>query len=153
MKYTKNSQYWLLAGPPLVIIGQGLMIYLVDGAHGTEVTFIVSKVISGIGRALWQTAGQVSVQAVVPRQDVAVVTGLFQAANSVGGAIGTRYDYLFSMYTESFSDCVVSPAPSGAIPSPENLRPTSPTTRRTQPSTFFNHCPLLKAMNLEPRLA
>ncbi|KAL3459787.1 siderophore iron transporter mirA [Aspergillus heterothallicus] len=89
MRYTKNSQYWLLAGPPLVIIGQGLMIYLVDEANGTEVTFIVSKVISGIGRALWQTAGQVSVQAVVPRQDVAVVTGLFQAANSVGGAIGT----------------------------------------------------------------
>ncbi|KAL2822423.1 siderophore iron transporter mirA [Aspergillus granulosus] len=89
MKYTKNSQYWLLAGPPLVILGQGLMIYLVDEANGTEVTFIVAKVISGIGRALWQTAAQVSVQAVVPRQDVAVVTGLFQAATSVGGAIGT----------------------------------------------------------------
>ncbi|KAL4876287.1 siderophore iron transporter mirA [Aspergillus karnatakaensis] len=89
MKYTKTSRYWLLAGPPLVILGQGLMIYLVDSANGTEVTFIVSKVLSGIGRALWQTAGQVSVQAVVPRQDVAVVTGLFQAANSVGGAIGT----------------------------------------------------------------
>jgi hypothetical protein len=90
IKYTKNSQYWLLAGSPLVIPGQGLMIYLVDGTHGTEVTFIVSKVISGVGRALWQTTGQVSVQAVVPRQDVAVATGLFQAANSVGLVVGTR---------------------------------------------------------------
>lgn len=93
MKYTKNAHYWALAGPPLVILGQGIMIYLVDmgdGRYGSEAAFIASKVISGIGRALWQTAAQVSVQAVVSRQEVAVATGIFQAANSVGAAIGTR---------------------------------------------------------------
>ncbi|OAQ90047.1 siderophore iron transporter mirA [Purpureocillium lilacinum] len=92
MKYTKNAHYWALAGPPLVILGQGIMIYLVDmgdGRYGSEAAFIASKVISGIGRALWQTAAQVSVQAVVSRQEVAVATGIFQAANSVGAAIGT----------------------------------------------------------------
>ncbi|KAJ4309421.1 hypothetical protein N0V84_011511 [Fusarium piperis] len=52
MKYTKNAQYWILAGP------------------------------NGDSR-------QVSVQAVVSRQEVAVVTGLFQAATSVGGALST----------------------------------------------------------------
>ena len=93
MKYTKNVQIWVLCGPPMVMLGQGIMIYLVDmgdGQHGNEASFIASKVISGIGRALFQTAAQVSVQAVVSRQEVAVATGIFQAANSVGGAIGTR---------------------------------------------------------------
>ncbi|KAJ6447247.1 siderophore iron transporter mirA [Purpureocillium lavendulum] len=92
IKYTKNAHYWALAGPPLVILGQGVMIYLVDmgdGRHGSEAAFIASKVVSGVGRALWQTAAQVSVQAVVSRQEVAVATGIFQAANSVGAAIGT----------------------------------------------------------------
>ncbi|UNI13338.1 hypothetical protein JDV02_000092 [Purpureocillium takamizusanense] len=92
MKYTKNAHYWALAGPPLVILGQGIMIYLVDmgdGRYGSEAAFIASKVVSGVGRALWQTAAQVSVQAVVSRQEVAVATGIFQAANSVGAAIGT----------------------------------------------------------------
>lgn len=103
MKYTRDSHYWLLAGPPLVIIGQGVMIYLVnmpDGGRASEAAFIASKVVSGCGRAFYQTAAQVSVQAAVTRQDVAVVTGVFQAANSIGGAIGTRYGphpYLLSV--------------------------------------------------------
>lgn len=94
MKHTKNSQIWVLLGPSIVMLGQGLMIDLVDmgnGQHGNEASFIASKVISGIGRALFQTAAQVSVQAVVSRQEVVIVTGIFQASNSVGGAIGTRY--------------------------------------------------------------
>lgn len=93
MRYTRSTRIWILTGLPLVILGQGLMIYLVDmgnGQHGTEVTFIVSKVLSGIGRACFQTAGQVSVQAVVSRQDLATITALFQAGNSVGAAIGVR---------------------------------------------------------------
>ncbi|KAF4977325.1 hypothetical protein FZEAL_6148 [Fusarium zealandicum] len=68
MKYTKNARYWLLAGPPLVMLGQGLMVYLVDtpsGGHGSQVAFIASKVVSDIGRTLFQTAGQASVQAIV----------------------------------------------------------------------------------------
>ncbi|KAM0743602.1 hypothetical protein ACQRIT_001861 [Beauveria bassiana] len=83
---------WALMGPPLVIIGQGMMIYLVNpGANKqtSEVAFIVCKVISGIGRALFQTAAQVSVQAAVSQQEVAVATSLFQAGNSVGAAVGT----------------------------------------------------------------
>ncbi|PMB66696.1 Siderophore iron transporter mirA [Beauveria bassiana] len=92
MKYTKRSRMWALMGPPLVIIGQGMMIYLVNpGANKqtSEVAFIVCKVISGIGRALFQTAAQVSVQAAVSQQEVAVATSLFQAGNSVGAAVGT----------------------------------------------------------------
>ncbi|KAJ3486003.1 hypothetical protein NLG97_g6707 [Lecanicillium saksenae] len=91
MKYTKRSRVWALMGPPLVIIGQGLMIYLVNPGQGkssSEAAFVAAKVISGIGRALFQTAAQVSVQAAVSQQEVAVATSLFQAGNSVGAAIG-----------------------------------------------------------------
>lgn len=91
MRYYKRPQVWLLFGPPLVMLGQGLMIYLCDmpnGGVGSEASFVASKVISGIGRAFWQTAAQVSVQASVSRQEVAVATGIFQAMNSIGGAFG-----------------------------------------------------------------
>lgn len=93
MRYTKSSRPWALMGPPLVIIGQGVLIYLVNPGNGhrmTEAAFVASKVISGIGRALFQTAAQVSVQAAVSQQEVAVATSIFQAGNSVGAAIGTR---------------------------------------------------------------
>ncbi len=84
---------WALMGPPLVIVGQGVMIYLVNPGANTrtsEAAFVTCKVISGVGRALFQTAAQVSVQAAVSQQEVAVATSLFQAGNSVGAAIGTR---------------------------------------------------------------
>ncbi|KAG8410346.1 hypothetical protein J3459_017156 [Metarhizium acridum] len=92
MRYTRNAQMWILTGLPLVLLRQGLMIHLVNmgnGQHGAEVTLIVSKVLSGIFRAFFQTAGQVSVQAAVSQQELATITALFQAGNSVGGAIGT----------------------------------------------------------------
>ena len=56
----------------------------------SEVAYIASKVLSVNGRACFQTAGQVSVQAAVSRYELASVTALFQAGNSVGGALGTR---------------------------------------------------------------
>ncbi|KAJ4160018.1 uncharacterized protein LMH87_007952 [Akanthomyces muscarius] len=92
MKYTRKSRMWALMGPPLVIVGQGVMIYLVNPGANTrtsEAAFVTCKVISGVGRALFQTAAQVSVQAAVSQQEVAVATSLFQAGNSVGAAIGT----------------------------------------------------------------
>ncbi|OAA49229.1 siderophore iron transporter mirA [Cordyceps fumosorosea ARSEF 2679] len=92
MKYTRKSRMWALMGPPLVIIGQGVMIYLVNPGgdrRSGEAAFVACKVISGIGRALFQTAAQVSVQAAVSQQEVAVATSLFQAGNSVGAALGT----------------------------------------------------------------
>ncbi|KAK2751042.1 hypothetical protein FQN57_000117 [Myotisia sp. PD_48] len=91
MKYTKRSQMWLLMGPPLTVLSQGLLIYLVNtgyGTNGNEATFVTAKVLNGLGRALLQTAGQVSVQAVVSPQQVSVATGVYQASISVGGAVG-----------------------------------------------------------------
>lgn len=83
---------WVLMGPPCVLIGQGVSIYIVNtgGGQGSEAAFVAARVVIGIGRALLQTGAQVSIQAVVTRQEVAVATGIFQAATSVGGALGTR---------------------------------------------------------------
>lgn len=94
MKYTRRSQIWVLTGVPLCVLGMGVLLYLVDmgtGRVGNEAAFITAKSLIGIGRAFYQTASQVSVQARVSRGEVSVVTAVFFAAMSVGAAIGTRY--------------------------------------------------------------
>ena len=93
MKYTKRSQIWVLTGVPLCVLGMGVLLYLVDmgdGRTGNEPSFVAAKSLIGVGRGFYQTAAQVSVQAMVSRQDVSVVTAVFFASMSVGGAIGTR---------------------------------------------------------------
>ncbi|RAH63746.1 siderophore iron transporter mirA [Aspergillus aculeatinus CBS 121060] len=92
MKYTHRSQIWVLGGVPLCVLGMGIVLYLVDmgnGKTGSEAAFVTAKSLIGIGRGFYQTAAQVSVQAVVSRQEVSVVTAVFFASMSVGGAIGT----------------------------------------------------------------
>ncbi|KAJ5600567.1 hypothetical protein N7450_001634 [Penicillium hetheringtonii] len=92
MKYTKRSQIWVLVGVPLCVLGMGVLLHLVDmgnGQVGSEVAFITAKSLIGIGRGFYQTAAQVSVQAVASRQEVSVVTAVFFASMSVGGAVGT----------------------------------------------------------------
>ncbi|KAL4969816.1 siderophore iron transporter mirA [Aspergillus stella-maris] len=92
MKYTKRSQIWVFTGVPLCVLGMGVLLYLVDmgnGQTGNEAAFITAKSLIGIGRGFYQTASQVSVQATVGRGEVGVVTGVFFAAMSLGGAVGT----------------------------------------------------------------
>lgn len=93
MKYSKRSQIFVYVGVPLVVLGQGLQCYFTNeqGTHvGNEPSFVTGKVLVGVGRAFYQTAAQVSIQALVPKSDVAVVTGIYYAAMNFGSAIGTR---------------------------------------------------------------
>lgn len=93
MKYVKKSQIFVLIGVPLCVLGQGLQIYLTDingSQTGNEASFVTAKVLVGLGRGMYQTAAQVSIQALVPYEDVAVVTGVYYASMNLGGAIGTR---------------------------------------------------------------
>jgi len=113
MKYTKRSQIWVLVGVPLCVLGMGILLHLVDignGQVGSEVAFITAKSLIGIGRGFYQTAAQVSVQAVVSRQEVSVVTAVFFASMSVGGAVGTRYVRTTRSieYCEAFSNSFLS---------------------------------------------
>ena len=94
MRYTKRSQIFVLIGVPVVVLGQGLQIYLTnkDGVGpASEVAFITAKTLVGVGRAFYQTAAQVSIQGVVEKEDVPIVTSVYYAAMSFGAAIGTRY--------------------------------------------------------------
>ena len=100
MRYTERSQIFVLIGVPVVVLGQGLQIYLVnkDGnGPANEVSFITAKTLVGVGRAFYQTAAQVSIQAIVDKGDVPVVTAVYFAAMSFGAAIGTRYVSLLGM--------------------------------------------------------
>lgn len=81
-------------GVPIAVIGHGIMIYLcnVDGERaGNEASLVTSKVLVGLGRGFYQTASLVSCQALVTRQEIAVVTAIFMASMSIGGSIGKRY--------------------------------------------------------------
>ncbi|KAB8225858.1 major facilitator superfamily domain-containing protein [Aspergillus novoparasiticus] len=92
MKYTKRSQIWVLIGAPLCVLGMGILLYLIDmgdGKMGNEASFVTAKALIGIGRGFYQTASQVSAQAVVTKQELSVVTAVFFASMGVGGAIGT----------------------------------------------------------------
>ena len=61
-----------------------------DGRSGNEASFVAAKLLIGVGRGFYQTSAQVSLQAMVSRQEVSVVTAVFFASMSVGGAISTR---------------------------------------------------------------
>ncbi|KAH7126144.1 major facilitator superfamily domain-containing protein [Dactylonectria macrodidyma] len=91
MKYTKRSQIFVFTGVPLVVLGQGLQIYFVNmnGDSANEASFVTAKSLVGVGRAFYQTAAQVTIQGLVAKEDVPVVTGVYFAAMSLGGAIGT----------------------------------------------------------------
>jgi hypothetical protein len=92
MKYTKRTQIFVFIGVPLMVLGQGLLIYFVNmnGETANEASMITAKTLVGLGRAFYQTAAQVSIQALVAKEDVPVVTGVYYAAMNLGGAVGTR---------------------------------------------------------------
>lgn len=92
MKYTKRAKIYSYIGVPMCLLGQGLMIYLVNRPNNkisNQASFVAVKVIFGIGRGFYQTSSQVLVQAVVKKQQVAVATALFLATMNIGAAIGT----------------------------------------------------------------
>ncbi|KAH8193827.1 hypothetical protein TruAng_012010 [Truncatella angustata] len=92
MKYTRQSQIFVLFGVPMVVLGKGLQMYLTN-MHGTspanEPSFVAAKALVGLGRGFYQTAAQVSIQCLMDKEDVAVVTAVYFAAMNFGAAIGT----------------------------------------------------------------
>ena len=68
------------------------------GNVGNKASFVVSKVLVGVGRGLYHTSSLVSVQALITEQELSVATAVFLALMSVGGAIGTRYLSNQSLY-------------------------------------------------------
>ncbi|KAK0187992.1 major facilitator superfamily domain-containing protein [Armillaria mellea] len=90
LKYIRRPKWCYYLGIPLMLLGQGLLIYFVSpGRDTTAVEFCVAKILIGIGRSFYMNAGQVAVQSLARRQDVAVAVGIILALTSLGGAIGS----------------------------------------------------------------
>ncbi|ODV60170.1 MFS general substrate transporter [Ascoidea rubescens DSM 1968] len=92
MRFTKKARIYVYIGVPMVVLGQGLMIYLVnkpDGTTGNEASFIAVKTIFGVGRGFYQTSSQVIIQSIVTRDQVAISTAVFLATMTIGGSFGS----------------------------------------------------------------
>lgn len=72
-----NTQYPILIGVPLCALGIGLQIRFVQVPHASNAvaSFVIAKVLYGVGRALFQTSGQVTIQAAAKRSDLGIATG------------------------------------------------------------------------------
>lgn len=83
---------FVLIGVPMVVLGQGLQIHFMSmpgGYVANEPSIVTAKVLVGIGRGFYQTAAQVTIQALVAKEDIAVVTGVYFASMNFGASIGT----------------------------------------------------------------
>ncbi|ODV60908.1 MFS general substrate transporter [Ascoidea rubescens DSM 1968] len=92
MRFTNRARIYVWIGVPMVILGQGLMIHLVDmptGSAANEASFIAAKSIFGVGRGFYQTASQVILQSIVTRDQVAISTAIFLATMTLGGSFGS----------------------------------------------------------------
>lgn len=90
LRVTKRPYPFIVAGIPLVILGQGLLIRFSGSQAANEASYVVAKVLMGVGRGIYHTAALVVLQAVVPQQQLAVATAVFLAMMTFGSAIGQR---------------------------------------------------------------
>ncbi|OCF39196.1 siderochrome-iron transporter [Kwoniella heveanensis CBS 569] len=85
-----HTKWPIWIGIPLCALGIGLDINFVQHPRRSSsvASFVIAKAIYGIGRGMFQTSSQVAVQAAVKRGELAMATGIFYFAMSLGGAVG-----------------------------------------------------------------
>ncbi|KAM6513039.1 hypothetical protein FSOLCH5_010736 [Fusarium solani] len=91
LKYVKHTKPFIMFGVVLIILASGLPIYLtnISGTHiANEPTFIVSKTLLGVGRGLAQVSLQVSLQAVLANEQIAVATAVYLSSLGFGSNLG-----------------------------------------------------------------
>lgn len=91
MRLFRRSKQCVFIGVPLVVLGQGLMVYFVNipGERvASQAHLTLAYVLFGIGRGLYQTSAQVVVQSIVSQDKMAIATAVFYSAKSLGAAIG-----------------------------------------------------------------
>ncbi|KAL6360015.1 hypothetical protein LRP88_05712 [Fusarium phalaenopsidis] len=91
LKYVKHTKPFIMLGVVLIILASGLPIYLtnISGTHiANEPTFIVSKTLLGVGRGLAQVSLQVSLQAVLANEQIAVATAVYLSSLGFGSNLG-----------------------------------------------------------------
>lgn len=91
LKYTKQTKPLMMLGIVMIILASGLPIYLtnISGTHiANEASFITSKTLLGVGRGFAQVPLQVSLQAVLANEQVAVATAVYLSSLGFGSSIG-----------------------------------------------------------------
>ncbi|KAJ3541158.1 hypothetical protein NM208_g4734 [Fusarium decemcellulare] len=91
LKYVKHTKPFIMLGVVLIILASGLPIYLtnISGTHiANEPAFITSKSLLGVGRGLAQVALQVSLQAVLTNEQIAVATAVYLSSLGFGSNLG-----------------------------------------------------------------
>lgn len=91
LKYVKQTKPFIMFGVVLICLANGLPIYLTNiNGQGlaSEVAFITSKAILGVGRGFCQVPLQVSLQAVLQQEHIAVATAVFLSSLGFGHNIG-----------------------------------------------------------------
>lgn len=91
MKYTKRSKLYIYIGVPFLILGHGLLVFFMDrnGVMEKTILLYVMEIFIGLGRAFYQCATQVTIQAIAGVDGIAMSTAFFMAFNSVGSLIGS----------------------------------------------------------------
>ncbi|KAF2011089.1 MFS general substrate transporter [Aaosphaeria arxii CBS 175.79] len=92
LKYVKHTKPFIILGFCMIILASGLPIYLtnINGTHiASEAAFITSKSLLGVGRGLAQVSLQVSLQAVLDSEHIAVATAVYLSSLGFGSNIGT----------------------------------------------------------------
>lgn len=91
LKFFKNTKPFIVLGAVIVTLANGLPIYLTNiGGSGiaSEAAFITSKALLGVGRGLVQVPLQVSLQASLRQEYVAVATAVYLSSLGFGSNIG-----------------------------------------------------------------
>ncbi|KAL4724385.1 hypothetical protein ACLX1H_008999 [Fusarium chlamydosporum] len=91
LKFVKNTKPLIIFGVVCIILAAGLPIHLtnISGRHiASEAAFITSKSLLGVGRGFTQVPLQVSLQAVLEHEQVAIATAVYLSSLGFGSNLG-----------------------------------------------------------------
>ncbi|KAI9263345.1 major facilitator superfamily domain-containing protein [Phascolomyces articulosus] len=88
MMKTKVWRPYVFGGMALFVLGVGLMIPARQPFQ-PDAFMVMTQVISGVGAGMMDIPIIVALQSIVPHNDLAMVTALFQAMGTIGGAVGS----------------------------------------------------------------
>ncbi|CAF3488769.1 hypothetical protein SNK05_004341 [Fusarium graminearum] len=91
LKFIKNTKPLVMFGVVCIILAAGLPIYLtnISGTHiASEAAFITAKSLLGVGRGFTQVPLQVSLQAVLEHEQVAIATAVYLSSLGFGSNLG-----------------------------------------------------------------
>ncbi|CCH44538.1 Siderophore iron transporter [Wickerhamomyces ciferrii] len=91
MKYTHHTKVYVFIGVPLLILGHGLLVYFMNrnGVMERTILLYMMEIFTGVGRAFYQCALQVTIQAIAGVNGIAMSTGIFFCFQIIGALIGT----------------------------------------------------------------